>query len=127
MNNKTTVALIGGIISTLYFMTLFVPQCFWFYHWVLRIGGLSGFFLLGTLGKTEKTPMWATTIIGGHYGIIFATEFVGGYISFLHAGIPETAKYYLMSYPIGLFVWGALFASLWFGAYYSNKWGLYDE
>jgi len=128
MREKTTVALIGGVISTLYFMTPFINPSYWLYHWILRFGGLLGFFLLGTLGKTKNdgTPILAFMMVASHYTIIFVAELTIGYLSFIHIEIVETIKNNILITLLGwpfLFAW---IAAIFIGAYYSRRWNLYE-
>ena len=130
MSNKTTIALVGGVISTLYIMTIFVNQSYWLYHWALRIGGLSGFFLLGLLGTTKtetKFPFFATLLIGMYYGMMFASEFLSSYVFFIHYEPVENFKYFLLSLPLACSLLFSWLAALWLGFYYTNKWRLFNE
>lgn len=129
MSNKTTAALIGGIISTLYIMTLFINQSYWLYHWTLRLGGLLGFFLLGTLGKMddEGVPIWSFIILAGHYFTIFTAELTVGYISFLHLEVTETFKNYLLGILLVCPLFGASVAAIVIGAYCSTRWNIYES
>ena len=125
--SRLTRGILGAIISTLYFMTLFVPIKFWFYHWTLRLLGLVGFFLLGTITGEEKprhVPWLEWGAIGGYYTTIFSTELTMGYVPFLHLDAPQTVKNYVMFTPIAVVILFSWFFAFSLGIYYGKRWNL---
>ena len=93
----------------------------------MRLFGLSGFFLLGTLGTLRKEhqqsfPVFESTVIGFYYGLMTASRLISE--KFILFAPESEVITYLAGIPVITCLCGAWTCALVLGAYYSERWKL---